>query len=88
MKQHTDNEQNRKQSENEQSRKQSEKETGTRQPDPETLHTTDPQEHMKGPISSLMQGVKNKAEKNNEDDSSDPELQSEEHTRKHGDKAK
>ncbi len=25
------------------------------QPDPETLKTTDPQEHMEGPISSLMQ---------------------------------
>lgn len=24
-------------------------------PDPETLHTTDPQEHMKGPLSSSMQ---------------------------------
>lgn len=24
-------------------------------PDPETLHTTDPQEHMKGPLSSLVQ---------------------------------
>lgn len=24
-------------------------------PDPETKNTTDPQEHMKGPISSLMQ---------------------------------
>ena len=23
-------------------------------PEPETLHTTDPQEHMQGPISSLM----------------------------------
>jgi hypothetical protein len=23
-------------------------------PEPETLHTTDPQEHMKGPVSSLM----------------------------------
>lgn len=23
-------------------------------PDPETTHTTDPQEHMEGPISSLM----------------------------------
>lgn len=23
-------------------------------PDPETLHTTDPQEHMEGPVSSLM----------------------------------
>ncbi|MEO8771232.1 MAG: hypothetical protein ABI402_14150 [Ferruginibacter sp.] len=24
------------------------------QPEPETLHTTDPQEHMEGPISSLL----------------------------------
>jgi hypothetical protein len=24
------------------------------QPEPETLHTTDPQENMKGPLSSLM----------------------------------
>ncbi len=27
-------------------------------PDPETLHTTDPQKEMKGPISSFMNGVK------------------------------
>jgi len=33
------------------------------QPDPETLHTTDPQEHMQGPISSIVQGVKEEAEK-------------------------
>ncbi len=26
-------------------------------PDPETLHTTDPQEHMEGPVSSLMHKV-------------------------------
>ena len=26
-------------------------------PDPETLHTTDPQEHMKGPVSSSIQGL-------------------------------
>ena len=32
-------------------------------PDPETLHTTDPQEHMKGPISSLVQDIKEVAEK-------------------------
>jgi hypothetical protein len=24
---------------------------------PETLHTTDPQEHMKGPVSSMMHGI-------------------------------
>jgi hypothetical protein len=34
------------------------------QPDPETLHTTDPQEHMKGPFSSLMQGTKEGFEDN------------------------
>ncbi len=34
------------------------------QPDPETLHTTDPQEHMEGPVSSLMQNIKEKAEEN------------------------
>jgi hypothetical protein len=26
-------------------------------PDPETLNTTDPQEHMKGPVSSTMRGT-------------------------------
>ena len=35
-----------------------------RQPDPETLNTTDPQEHMKGPISSIMQKGKKAAEYN------------------------
>ena len=34
------------------------------QPDPETLHTTDPQEHMKGPLSSMMQGTKEGFEDN------------------------
>ena len=33
-------------------------------PDPETLHTTDPQEHMKGPVSSTMQNIKEEANKN------------------------
>jgi hypothetical protein len=31
-------------------------------PDPETLHTTDPQENMEGPVSSMMQGIKETAE--------------------------
>ena len=26
-------------------------------PDPETLHTTDPQKNMEGPVSSLMHGT-------------------------------
>jgi hypothetical protein len=32
-------------------------------PDPETLHTTDPEEHMEGPVSSTMQKIKEEAEK-------------------------
>ena len=32
------------------------------EPDPETLHTTDPQEEMKGPISSIMQTIKEEGE--------------------------
>ena len=40
-------------------------------PDPETLHTTDPQEHMKGPLSSLMHKVEEKAAANNEKDAVD-----------------
>ena len=32
-------------------------------PDPETLHTTDPQENMKGPVSSFMQNIKEEADK-------------------------
>ena len=35
-------------------------------PDPETLNTTDPQEHMKGPVSSTMQNIKKEANKNDE----------------------
>ena len=31
-------------------------------PDAETLHTTDPQEHMEGPISSIVQSVKENVE--------------------------
>ena len=34
------------------------------EPDPETLGTTDPQEHMKGPISSLMQKTREGADNN------------------------
>ncbi len=42
---------------NEQTEKNKEKENNKDaavKPDPETLNTTDPQEHMEGPISSLM----------------------------------
>lgn len=36
-------------------------------PDKETLHTTDPQEHMKGPLSSIVQSGKEEAEENDEE---------------------
>lgn len=31
--------------------------SGMLESDPETLHTPDPQEHMEGPVSSLMHGL-------------------------------
>lgn len=34
------------------------------QPDPETLHKTDPQDNMKGPISSPMNAAREKIEEN------------------------
>ena len=40
-------------------------------PDTETLNTTDPQEHMEGPLSSLMQNIKEGAEENDEKDNAD-----------------
>ena len=43
-------------------------EEGALKPDPETLHTTDPQEHMEGPISSL---VKKTGENLDSDESAD-----------------
>ena len=41
--------------------------------DPGTVDTTDPQEHMKGPLSSLMHKIENTAENNNEKDVDNPE---------------
>ena len=38
------------------------------QPDPETLHKTDPQDNMKGPISSLMQNIKEDFEEGDKED--------------------
>ncbi len=42
--------------------KPTEKKDGVLKPDPETLHTTDPQEKMEGPISSIVQNIKEEAE--------------------------
>lgn len=39
-----------------------------RKPDQETLNTTDPQEHMRGPVSSVMQSIKEEVEENDEED--------------------
>jgi hypothetical protein len=38
------------------------------QPDPETLHKTDPQDNMKGPISSAMQNIKEDFEEGDKED--------------------
>jgi len=40
-------------------------------PDPETLHKTDPQDNMKGPISSLMNKISETAEKNDKEEPED-----------------
>ncbi len=49
-------------------------------PDPETLHTTDPQEHMKGPVSSTMNKIEEKAEENNEESKAEADKKKEENT--------
>jgi len=55
------------------SKKSTTEEDAPRQPDPETQHTTDPQEHMKGPVSSFMQKVKHEAEDNDKKSKEDVE---------------
>lgn len=45
-------------------KKEKKNKTPALKPDPETLNTTDPQEHMKGPVSSTMQNIKEEANKN------------------------
>ncbi|MEO6583286.1 MAG: hypothetical protein ABIO05_03125 [Ferruginibacter sp.] len=42
-------------------------------PEPETLHTTDPQDHMEGPISSLMQKTGEGLDTNKSKDEADKE---------------
>lgn len=44
-----------------------EKKNDLSKPDEKTLHTTDPQEKMEGPISSVMQNIKEEAEENDEE---------------------
>lgn len=42
-------------------------------PDPETLNTTDPQEEMEGPVSSLVQASKEVIEGNTKDEAKEAE---------------
>lgn len=46
-----------------------EKKEGVLKPDPETLHTTDPQEKMEGPVSSIVQNIKEEAEEDDKEKS-------------------
>lgn len=48
-------------------------------PDPETLHKTDPQDNMKGPISSLVQGVKEVVEENDKESKEEATKKRDEH---------
>ena len=48
-------------------------------PDQETLDTTDPQEHMKGPVSSTMQNIKEEGEKNDKVSQKEAEKKRDEH---------
>ena len=51
-------------SENKTKKNKTEEDPGIIKPDPETLHKTDPQDNMKGPISSLVNSVKEVVEEN------------------------
>ncbi|HKZ67424.1 MAG TPA: hypothetical protein VJ111_13750 [Chitinophagaceae bacterium] len=47
------------------------KKDGSLKPDPETLHKTDPQENMEGPVSSMVQNIKESAESSESKESAD-----------------
>ena len=59
-------------------KKENDKDPGLK-PDPETLHTTDPQEHMKGPVSSTMQNIKEEANKNDKVSKEEADKKRDEH---------
>jgi len=48
-------------------------------PESETLHKTDPQDNMKGPISSLVQGIKDAGENNDKESKEEADAKQEEH---------
>ena len=49
-------------------------------PDPKTLHKTDPQENMKGPISSIMQNIKEGGEDNDAESKEEADKKKDENT--------
>ena len=51
--------------------KEQKQDNATPQPDPETLHKTDPQENMKGPLSSLLNNAKENIEEHGDERPSD-----------------
>lgn len=52
-------------------KKEKDNKEGSLKPDPETLHKTDPQENMKGPVSSVVQNIKEGAENSESKESAD-----------------
>jgi hypothetical protein len=59
-------------------KKEEEQDNPVSQPDPETLHKTDPQENMKGPVSSTMNKLGEKIEEEGEKDQEDSESKNKE----------
>lgn len=57
-----------------------EEEKSSLEPDPETLHTTDPQEHMKGPVSSFIQKIKEAGNANDDESKEEADKKKEENT--------
>lgn len=49
-------------------------------PDRETLHKTDPQENMEGPVSSLMQNIKEGGKQNDAESKEEADKKKEENT--------
>ncbi len=60
-------------------KKKADEQSSVLQPDPETLHTTDPQDEMKGPLSSLVKGVKEKVEENDKESKEEATRKRDEH---------
>jgi hypothetical protein len=61
-------------------KKKKDKEKDPLAPDPETLHKTDPQEEMEGPVSSLVQNLKEEVEKGNQESKEEADRRKDENT--------